>query len=284
MDTKKKKTLHPSVLKQRYNSAITTMIFISVLTILNLVLLLFNDSDTYFLFSAIIPYYIASFAKLMCGLYPPEFYVGLGIEEFLSPAVFYAALAVSIVLAAVYLILGILARKQKGKFLIAGLVLFAIDTVTFFLLYDFSSSLIIFVVFHALAIVELAFGISAYKKLQSMPEGETASESLENELTDAPVPPEEESTPLRAADMTVKYKTLLEYNNDGYHILYRRVKRTNELVINGRVYAEYTALAELPHYLYARIDGHLIAAGLTIRSMSFIEIDGEVKANMLRLI
>lgn len=277
MDTKRKKTLHPSVLEKRYNNAITTMIFISVLTILNLLLLLFNDSDTYFLFSAIVPYYIASFAKLMCGLYPPEYYAGLGIDEFLSPVVFYVALAVSVALASLYLIFGILAKNKKGKFLIAGLVLFVIDTVAFFLLYGFSSSIIIFIVFHALVIIELAFGISAYKKLQDNPEAEP-------ELTDEPLLPDEESVPLRAADMTVKYKTLLEYNDDGYHVLYRRVKRTNELVVNGRVYAEYTALAELPHYLYARIDGHLIAAGLTLQSRSFIEIDGEVKANKIRLI
>ena len=54
-------------------------------------------------------------------------------------------------------------------------------------------------------------------------------------------PINENSFVLRMADTDVKSRTLIVGEYEGYHIEVRRVKRTNELVIDGKVYDEYEA-------------------------------------------
>ena len=68
----------------------------------------------------------------------------------------------------------------------------------------------------------------------------------------------------------------------GHKIIYRRVKRTNELVIDGRVYGEYVALMERPHELSAYIDGHMFVVGINSYSQMFIEVDGKQVASKTR--
>ena len=138
-------------------------------------------------------------------------------------------------------------------------------------------------------------GISAYYKLKKMPE---ENRMIEGEFTDitenseggeggaiqgehAFVP---DSTPLRPADNNVKAKILLEAEIYGHFITYRRVKKTNELIIDGNVYAEYTALAELPHMLTATIGGHTFAAGYDNTSHSYILVDGQTVKTKFRFI
>lgn len=89
---------------------------------------------------------------------------------------------------------------------------------------------------------------------------------------------------LRLADPDVKSRTLLEASEQGYQICYRRVKSTNELVINGRVYDEMKAVIEFEHKLCAEVDGHRIEAGLDQRDHSYILFDGELIKEKKRLI
>ena len=93
----------------------------------------------------------------------------------------------------------------------------------------------------------------------------------------------EDTQPLRMADMDVKHRVFLEAQANGYTITYRRVKKTNELVISGRVYDEYTAVAELPHVLVATINGHRYEAGYTFNNITYIDVDGQRIAKKLRL-
>ena len=92
------------------------------------------------------------------------------------------------------------------------------------------------------------------------------------------------SAVLRMADMDVKAKILLETEKDGFVITYRRVKRVNELVINGIVYDEKKGIIEFEHNLSAVIDGHKIEAGYDEDSYSYIIFDGERIAEKLRII
>lgn len=96
--------------------------------------------------------------------------------------------------------------------------------------------------------------------------------------------PGRSDTPLRTAARDVKCRILLEYTVGGYRICYRRVKRTNELVINGMVYDEMTATIEPPHTLTAVVDGHEIAAGLDNAPRSYITFDGVTVAKKARWI
>ena len=101
-------------------------------------------------------------------------------------------------------------------------------------------------------------------------------EDEEDELTETPI--------LRTAAHDVKHKVLLSATVENFQIVYRRVKKVNELVINGYVYDEYVALLEFEHTLYARIDGHTIEAGYDDDMHSFIQVDGHMIDRKLRLI
>ena len=89
---------------------------------------------------------------------------------------------------------------------------------------------------------------------------------------------------LRRADSSVKSKTLLEATVEGYRICYRRVKRVNELVINGTVYDEKKGIIEFAHNLSAIIDGHRIEAGYDEDGYSYIILDGMRIAEKRRII
>ena len=85
------------------------------------------------------------------------------------------------------------------------------------------------------------------------------------------------------ADTTVKSRILLEADAAGHHICYRRVKRINELVIDGYVYADVEMLIETAHVLAAQLDGHVFQAGFDGVAHSYIRVDGAQVARKLRL-
>ena len=90
--------------------------------------------------------------------------------------------------------------------------------------------------------------------------------------------------PISRVDRLTKSKTLLTAEVKEYKICYRRVRSTNELVINGFVYDEMTAIIEFEHKLCARVDGHTIAAGLDGNEYSYITFDGNRIAEKKRLL
>lgn len=90
-------------------------------------------------------------------------------------------------------------------------------------------------------------------------------------------------TPLRPA-AEGKARILLEAQKGKYHICYRRIGRTNELVINGEVWDEYKATMEFHHRLCAVIDGNKIEAGLSNDHNSYIAFNGHWIAEKVRWI
>ena len=93
-----------------------------------------------------------------------------------------------------------------------------------------------------------------------------------------------DSAVLRYADFAVKSRILLEAKAEGYTICYRRVKSTNELVINGRVYDEKKGFFEFEHKLMAVVGGHTIEAGYDGDEHSYITFDGNLIEYKRRLI
>lgn len=89
-------------------------------------------------------------------------------------------------------------------------------------------------------------------------------------------------TAVRRAAPDVKSRTLLETRVQDYQICYRRVKKTNQLVVNGFVYDEFTAAVEFPHKLCAEVDGHKIETGYDSDSFSYILFDGKQVATKRR--
>lgn len=88
---------------------------------------------------------------------------------------------------------------------------------------------------------------------------------------------------LRIADTNVRSRVLLEADAAGHHICYRRVKRINELVIDGYVYADVEMLMETAHALTAQMDGHVFQAGFDGVAHSYIRVDGVQVVRKLRL-
>ena len=280
-------------LESRYASARANLLLVVVFTAVNLALLIF-ESGTYFLFSAYIPYLLTGTGMVLCGMYDLEVY-GEELEgiQFFDSSVFYILLAISLVMLALYLISWIFSKKQGG-WLIFALVFFGLDTLGMLWLGGFSMDSIVDVLFHAWVIFSLVSGVIAHAKLKKLPPEEAAPPvewTVPPEFA-ATAPAEEETTPrevpanspvLRLADQEVKARVLAEAQALDYTITYRRVKRTNELVINGRVYDEWHATIETAHTLTAQIDGHLIQAGFDGTTSSYILVDGQQVAKKLRL-
>jgi hypothetical protein len=89
-------------------------------------------------------------------------------------------------------------------------------------------------------------------------------------------------TALRRADMEQKHRILLKAEFEGHTVVYRRVKKVNELVIDGFVYDEMELGIEPAHSLSARIDGKLYEVGYDGKSSSYFNVDGTRKAKKTR--
>ena len=145
--------------KNHYTSARYNLFLVVIFSTINVAMCLLG-MDSYFLFSAIVPYFIASIGALWGGLYPPEYYADMEITEadFMSTGFVVICAAVAIVIIALYLVCGLLAKKHVG-FMIGALVLFVIDTVMMPILFVISTEWILDYVFHAWVLVSLIIGI-----------------------------------------------------------------------------------------------------------------------------
>ncbi len=278
--TKTRDTTQYGRLETRYNSSVANLLLVVAFSTLNVVLLIAN-SNTYFLFSAFIPYILADIGMFYTGMYPEEYYYDLVDIEFANKTFLFLTIGIAAVVILLYLLSWIFAKKKKVGWLIFALVLFGIDTVAMFWVTGFSVDSIIDIVFHVWIIISLVNGIVTYFKMKKLPEEVLkVGDNMEFENDEVQ---SSNSSVLRMADMEVKARILLETDALGYHIVYRRVKRTNELVVNGRVYDEYEALAEFPHTLTAVIDGHRIEVQYDATSHIYILMDGEQLAKKMRL-
>lgn len=243
-------------LQKKYDSARSNLLLAIVLTVVNIVLF-FTGSGTMLLFSVSVPYYAVIFGDVF-GIAP----VGV---------------CFAVVVLVAYFLCWLLSKKRVG-WLIAALVLFLIDTLAMagmYMLIEDTSGIMDGLI-HIWVLYYLFAGVSAHGKQKKLP-------------SVSKMPAEEEalpdySTPLRRAEEDVKCRVLLESEYDGHRVCYRRVKRVNELVIDGQVYDEYEALVELPHTLTARLAGHTYEVGCSENSRTFFNVDGEQIESKIRLI
>lgn len=92
-----------------------------------------------------------------------------------------------------------------------------------------------------------------------------------------------ESAP-KKADLSKRARILLEAETPEFKICYRRVRSTNELIVNGYVYDTKKAVIEFEHALFANVGGHKIEAGLDEQSYSYIKLDGEILEEKERIV
>lgn len=242
------------------------LLLMIVLTVVNILLSLLG-SDTMLLFSATVPYFAATVGILSeIGIL-----VGIGV-------------GIAAVILGIYLLCWIFSKKHYG-WMIAALVLFALDTLAMigiYMLYGDVSG-VLDVLIHAWVLYYLVIGVRYGYKLKKMPPETEVSYEMPQENQDATEPIPNNSIALRMADMDVKNRVLIEGDFIGHHICYRRVKRVNELVIDGYVYADVEMLVENVHVLEAIVDGHRICVGFN-GTHSYISVDGQQVAKKIRLV
>lgn len=282
-DVKGKEQLTPrEAILNRYNSSRASLLFAIVFTVINMILV-FCDSSRYFLFSLFVPYFLTYMGMFITGTLPAEVYgEEFATMEFLPPKAMAIMLVAAVVILILYILSWIFSKKQRVGWLIFALVMFAIDTVLMLVLQGIAADSIIDLAFHGWVIFDLSRGIYAYSQLKRLPQEEVAEADEEAVYETNEEIACENSPVLRMADMDTKAKILLETEKDGFVITYRRVKRVNELVINGSVYDEYEALIENAHVLVGVVGGRTIEAGFD-GFRSFIKIDGEIIAKKVRL-
>lgn len=282
-DVKGKEQLTPreSILN-RYNNSRANLLLAIAFTAINMILV-FCDSSSYFLFSLFVPYFLTYTGMFITGTLPKEVYgEEFATMEFLSSKALAIMLVIAVVVLIVYILAWFFSRNGKGGWLIFALVIFVIDTIAMLLVQGIAVDSIFDLAFHGWVIFDLSRGIYAYSQLKRLPQEEVVEADEEAVYeTDEEIACEN-SPVLRMADMDTKAKILLETEKDGFVITYRRVKRVNELVINGSVYDEYEALLENAHVLVGVVGGRTIEAGFD-GFRSYIKIDGEIIAKKVRL-
>ena len=156
------------LLEAQYNNARNNILLVVLFTVVNVVLLVTN-SNTYFLFSASVPYYLADYGMFFGGFYPEEVYAGFEGFEFLGAPMLAIALGIAAVIVVLYLLSWLFSKKGRVGWLIFALVFFALDTVAMLLLMGINSEMIIDIVFHAWVLFSLGSGIYANAKLKALP-------------------------------------------------------------------------------------------------------------------
>lgn len=155
-------------LEIRYKGSRNNILLVVVFTLVNSVLLI-TGSESYFLFSAAVPYYLTLYGMIYTGRMPAEYYAD--VEDFVpfDNSFFIITVAIAVIVIGLYALSWHLSKKRHG-WLVFALVIFVIDTLAMFYFAGFSSDMIIDIVFHAWVIISLASGISAALKLKKLPE------------------------------------------------------------------------------------------------------------------
>jgi hypothetical protein len=280
-----------AIYMQKYKNARATLLMIVSFTAINLLLLITN-SNIYFLFSAFFPCFITTIGMFLCGRFPVEYYNDTPEIVFLNDSFFVIMLVIAVLITLLYLLSWFMTRKNRVGWLIFSLVIFGLDTLGMLLINGFHIESIMDILFHGVILYYISLGICAhykYKKFMNDDETTTICENV-YEVTDeneADNPEniannQQDSPILRKADPNVKHRVLLKTRIFNYEICYRRVKHTNELVINGNVYDELEGVIEFSHILRACIDGHCFIAGFN-GTHSFISVDGQEIAKKIRI-
>ncbi len=158
------------ILENKFTSVRSNILFVVICTLINIILLVTN-SNTYYLFSAYVPFAFVDLGMAFCGMYPAEYY-GEDFAEllFVDKSFFAVMVAIAAVILVLYLISWIFSGKGRLGWMIFALVFFSIDTVALLLLNGISIDWALDYVFHAWVVFSLASGVSAGRKLKKLPE------------------------------------------------------------------------------------------------------------------
>ncbi len=180
-------------LEAKFQSARTDLLLIVAFTVINIILLV-TGSESYFVFSAFIPYSIAFLGMTLCGKFPTEYYEDAEGVFYIDESAFVVFIAISVVLTLLYLLCWYMSKNFKSGWIIFGLVMISIDTAAL-LLGSSEASSIIDILFHVWMIVTMAQGLLANKKLKELPEEPEEPVAFDNEFIQDTDTPKEEPAP-----------------------------------------------------------------------------------------
>lgn len=263
MNAQQNVTMSPrAAVEKKYAIARHNLLLMMILTVVNIILYI-AGSDTMMLFSATVPYLAA----------------GIGIESQYGPML-AVGMIIAVICLALYLLCWIFSKKHFA-WMITAAVMFGLDTLAMAGLYLLMGEVsgILDAVIHVWVMYYLIMGAVNGYKLKNMPAEIPAEFSVETE-TSASQP---NTAYMRLADMDTKARILLEEEVLGHRVCYRRVKRVNELVIDGYVYDDVEMLVETAHSLNANVDGHQIQVGFDGATSSYLRVDGETVKRKTRL-
>lgn len=140
------------------------------------VLLLVTNSNSYFLFSLVLPYRFVLNGMLFGGYFPKEFYVDEldEADDFTvirQPGILISLCAMAAIILGLYLLFFFMS-KRNGVWLIPSLVFIILDTLVYMgiiFLYGFEISDILDLVFHGWIVYYAVTGVMAASKLQKLP-------------------------------------------------------------------------------------------------------------------
>ena len=167
-----------------YMRSRSNFLLVVAFTLINVVFALLGQ-DSYFLFSATVPYFVALIGRA-------------GFNEYGLSALLIIAGAIALVMVGVYFLFWCMTKRHR-EWVDAATVCFGLDCVGMILLFGFDISLIIDYAFHAYVMYYLITGSIASHKLAKLPPEEPvtsepdASQTTEQDMTEAS-PAVEETT------------------------------------------------------------------------------------------
>lgn len=251
----------------KYRAARSNLLLLTFFSTVNIIMAL-TASPMYMLFSATVPYYIAAAGRSLLEEYGSMRYIG-------------AVAAAAIILTIPYVIFWLLSKKHYGA-MIAALVYFSLDcaALVYVSVMLFDAGMIIDILFHAWILYYLIIGVKYGGQLKKHSSAEPFAEAVPpigtfgtvDQAEDAGVEPQD-SPALREAG-EVKHKVHAAADAFGHHIVYRKVGKRDELVVDGMVYGEYLyrSWTAQPHILTAYVRGMKITAGFAMSS-NFIRVN-----------
>ncbi len=163
MARKPKQTSRESLMRQAASGR-SSLLLVLIFSVVNIIMVLL-DTDTYFLFSASVPYYLTMLGKGMDNGF-------VNGSWDVNSTYTITALVISAVILTIFLLCWILSKKRSGWLTVAA-VLFVLDTLALavftFTLYDSPAVNIMDFIFHIWVIASLIHGAFASKKLKKLP-------------------------------------------------------------------------------------------------------------------
>lgn len=249
----------------KYSIARANLLAVLLFSVINIITVSAN-LDFYMLFSAQVPLISVATGQYLTA-------------ETGVPMYLIVSIVLAVLMLIPYLLCWIFSKKHYG-WMIAALVIFSLDCVA--LILNFDVSLIIDILFHIWVMYYLVIGVIYGGKLKKLPEEElTVPQPQETDSEGNALPKAPDTPVLRAADTEAKCKVYLQTDVYGHHIIYRKIGKCEELVVDGMVYAEFVRRGMALTAMTAVVDGMRIAAGFE-QSRNYIIVNDLVVAQNTR--